>query len=177
MCGDIRSLKSVIAGSGSVAQIARDSLRDSTVLVGVDEQAHTSDLPHDELALLQRRPQAAWIVVDLVRSLDAGAGRANGQVRASADVCRCRDPGLFDTQGVDRIAAPADYRDGGKSAEPGSARLAGTGFQNPLPPREQHHGLHPLERLRPEVFHYRPLSSDREVALAGIHELDAMVPT
>ena len=37
---------------GSVAQIARDSLRDSKVLVGFHEQTHTPDLPHDELALL-----------------------------------------------------------------------------------------------------------------------------
>jgi hypothetical protein len=38
--------------AGSVAQIARDSLRDSKVLVGLHEQAHTSDLSHDELARL-----------------------------------------------------------------------------------------------------------------------------
>lgn len=40
------------ASSGSVAHIARDSLRDSMVLVGLHEQTHTPDLPHDELALL-----------------------------------------------------------------------------------------------------------------------------
>ena len=37
---------------GSVAQIARDFLRDSKVFVGFHEQTHTPDLPHDELALL-----------------------------------------------------------------------------------------------------------------------------
>ncbi|WP_426034944.1 DUF4279 domain-containing protein, partial [Cypionkella sp. TWP1-2-1b2] len=39
---------------GSVAQIVRDSLRDCKVLVAGYEQTCTSDLPHDELALLQR---------------------------------------------------------------------------------------------------------------------------
>ena len=38
--------------AGSVAQIARDFLRDSKVLVGFHEQTHIPDLPHDELALL-----------------------------------------------------------------------------------------------------------------------------
>ena len=52
--------------AGSVAQIVRDSLRDSTVLVGLHEQTHTPDLPHDELAFLQRRPEAARIAADLV---------------------------------------------------------------------------------------------------------------
>ena len=51
---------------GSVAQIVRDSLRDSKVLVGLHEQAHTSDLPHDELARLQFRPEAARFAADLV---------------------------------------------------------------------------------------------------------------
>ena len=37
---------------GSVGQIVRDSVRGSRVLVGMHEQTHTSDLPHDELALL-----------------------------------------------------------------------------------------------------------------------------
>ena len=37
---------------GSVAQISRDSLRDSKMLVGVHEQIHTSELSYDELALL-----------------------------------------------------------------------------------------------------------------------------
>ena len=37
---------------GSVAQIERDSLCDSMVLVSGYEQTHTSDLPHDELAFL-----------------------------------------------------------------------------------------------------------------------------
>ena len=39
-------------GRGSVAQIERDSLCDSMVLVSGYEQTHTSDLPHDELAFL-----------------------------------------------------------------------------------------------------------------------------
>ena len=46
---------------GSVAQIGRDCLRDSKVLVGLHEQAHTPDLPHEELARLQCRPEAAWL--------------------------------------------------------------------------------------------------------------------
>ena len=48
----------------SVAQIARDSLRDSKVLVGLHEQAHTSDLSHDELARLQFRPEATRFAAD-----------------------------------------------------------------------------------------------------------------
>ena len=51
---------------GSVAQIVGDSLRDSMVLVAWHEQAHTSDLPHDELAFLQRRPEAARLAADPV---------------------------------------------------------------------------------------------------------------
>lgn len=49
-----------------VAQIARDSPRDSMVLVAGHEQTHSPDLPHDELALLQRRPEAAWVAAYLV---------------------------------------------------------------------------------------------------------------
>ena len=37
---------------GFVAQIARDSMGDSKVSVGLHEQTRTCDLPHDELALL-----------------------------------------------------------------------------------------------------------------------------
>ena len=39
---------------GTVAQIARDSLRDSRMLVGLHAQTHTAELPHDELAHLSR---------------------------------------------------------------------------------------------------------------------------
>ena len=35
---------------GSVAQICKDCLRDSKVLVSLHEQARTRDLAHDELA-------------------------------------------------------------------------------------------------------------------------------
>ena len=42
----------LILQGGSVAQITKDSLRDSKVLVGLHEQTHTPDLPHDELAFL-----------------------------------------------------------------------------------------------------------------------------
>ena len=59
---------------GSVAQIFRDSLRDSKVLVGLDEQAHTSELSHDELAHLQCCAEAAWIAAYLVRPGDGMAG-------------------------------------------------------------------------------------------------------
>jgi hypothetical protein len=45
-------LKDFRSGTGSVAQIVRDSLRNSIMLVGVDEKTHTSDLSHDELAHL-----------------------------------------------------------------------------------------------------------------------------
>ena len=59
---------------GSVAQIFRDSLRDSKVLVGLDEQAHTSELSHDELAHLQCCAEAARIAAYLVRPGDGLAG-------------------------------------------------------------------------------------------------------
>ena len=52
--------------SGSVAQIVRDSLCDSRALVAGHEQTFTSDLPQDERAFLQRRPEAARIAADLV---------------------------------------------------------------------------------------------------------------
>ncbi len=51
---------------GSVAQIVGDSLFDSMVLVGVHEQTHPSDLPHDQLAFRQCRPEAARLAADLV---------------------------------------------------------------------------------------------------------------
>ena len=50
----------------SGAQIGRVSLRNSTVLVDLDEQTRTPDLPHDEPAFLQRRPEAARIAAYLV---------------------------------------------------------------------------------------------------------------
>ena len=51
---------------GTVAQITMDSLRDSKVLVGLHEQAQTSDLSHDELARIQFRPEATRIAAELV---------------------------------------------------------------------------------------------------------------
>ena len=51
--------------AGSVAQITGDSLRDSRVLGGLHAQAHTADLPHDALARLQCRPEAAWFAADI----------------------------------------------------------------------------------------------------------------
>ena len=60
--------------AGSVAQIFTDCLRDSKVLVGLHEQAHTPDLPHDELARLQCRLEAARLAADLVRPGDGMAG-------------------------------------------------------------------------------------------------------
>ena len=51
---------------GFVAQIVWDSLRDSKVLGSLPEQAHATDLSHDELAFLQYCPQAAWFAADLV---------------------------------------------------------------------------------------------------------------
>ena len=59
-------LRQLVTSKGSVAQIVGDSLGDSKVLVAGYEQTCTSDLPHDELALLQRRPEAAWLAADLV---------------------------------------------------------------------------------------------------------------
>ena len=49
---------SMVVFTGSVAQITKHSLRDSRVLVSLQEQAHTPayhtpDLPHDALARLQ----------------------------------------------------------------------------------------------------------------------------
>ena len=51
---------------GSVAQIVKDSLSNSMVLVDVDKQAPLSDLPHDELVFLQRSLEAARFVAHLV---------------------------------------------------------------------------------------------------------------
>ena len=50
----------------SAARISRDSLRYFKSLVGFHQQTQTSELPDDELAFLQRRPQAARVVVDPV---------------------------------------------------------------------------------------------------------------
>ena len=50
---------------GSVAQIGRDSLRVSRVLVVLPEQARTPDLPQDELALVQRGAEAARIALHI----------------------------------------------------------------------------------------------------------------
>ena len=63
-----RDVRAGAAGSRSLAQIAveHQSLRGSMVLVGLHEQTHTSDLADDALAVLQRRPAAARVVVDLV---------------------------------------------------------------------------------------------------------------
>lgn len=55
-----------IIGVGSVAQIVRDSLCDSKVLVGLHEQTYIPDLWHNELAFLQFCPEAAWFAADLV---------------------------------------------------------------------------------------------------------------
>jgi hypothetical protein len=49
-----------------VAQIVRDSLCDSEVLVGLHEQTYIPDLSHNELAFLQFCPEAAWFAADLV---------------------------------------------------------------------------------------------------------------
>lgn len=57
-----------MGAEGSVAQIVRDSLRDSMVLVGAHEQAQPPDLPHDELAILECFPETARFAADLVRS-------------------------------------------------------------------------------------------------------------
>lgn len=51
---------------GSVAQIGRDPLFDSMMVVAEPEQTRTFDLPHDELAALQRHPEAARLPADLV---------------------------------------------------------------------------------------------------------------
>ena len=58
--------KEGLANKGSVAQIVREALRGSKVLVGVPEQVHTSVLPHDKLAFLQFRLEAARIFADLI---------------------------------------------------------------------------------------------------------------
>ena len=51
-CYNVVSVGDVRGNHDSVAQIARDFLGDSKVLVGLYEQTRTADLPHDELALL-----------------------------------------------------------------------------------------------------------------------------
>ena len=57
---------SMVVFTGSVAQITKDFLRDFRVLVSLQEQAHTPDLPHDELARLQCSPEAARVDEDMV---------------------------------------------------------------------------------------------------------------
>jgi hypothetical protein len=41
--------------------LAKDSLFEFSLLAGYDEQADADALPNDELVLLQRRAEEAWI--------------------------------------------------------------------------------------------------------------------
>ena len=53
---------------GSVAEVGRDSPRELSSLGVGHEQAHSPDRSDDELAVLERSPEAARIAGDLVRS-------------------------------------------------------------------------------------------------------------
>lgn len=72
--------------AGSVAQVPWDSSCRLRGLVAGHEQACPSDLPHDQLARLQRGPEAAWVAVDLVRSRD-GVGRPATFSDAAIQTC------------------------------------------------------------------------------------------
>lgn len=59
--------QSSVGRQGFVAEIlARDSLVESSLLAGSDEQAEAHALPNDELALLQRGAEEAWITDGVV---------------------------------------------------------------------------------------------------------------
>lgn len=51
---------------GSAAQIDQDTLFDPRVLAAWHEQTHTSEQSQDDLAPLQRRPEAARVAAHLV---------------------------------------------------------------------------------------------------------------
>ena len=51
---------------GFVAELRQDSPGGLSGIVAGDEQACPSELPHDQLARLQRGPEAAWLAADLV---------------------------------------------------------------------------------------------------------------
>lgn len=53
---------SLVLHTGFVAQIpTKDSLFEFSLLAGYDEQAKTHALPNDELVLLQRSAEEAWV--------------------------------------------------------------------------------------------------------------------
>lgn len=57
-------MSSIFTGDqpGFVAQIpAKDSLPETSLLAGCDEQAEPDALPNDELVLLQRSAEEAWV--------------------------------------------------------------------------------------------------------------------
>jgi hypothetical protein len=52
----------IVVDLGFVAQIpTKDSLFEFSLLAGYDEQAKTHALPNDELVLLQRSAEEAWV--------------------------------------------------------------------------------------------------------------------
>jgi hypothetical protein len=62
-----QSKKHLNAATGFVAQIGWwDSLYESSVVAGENEQLDTDDLQDQELVRLQPSPKAAWFAVDLV---------------------------------------------------------------------------------------------------------------
>lgn len=113
------------------------------------EQTEAPDLPHHELACLQQGAGDAWIVVDLVRSRDAMAVRADWQVRALARVHRLRNPDMPDAEGAFRSATAANDRYGGVPSGACWAGLAGAGRQHPLPPPEDPDGAYSLPAPAP----------------------------
>ena len=106
----------IVPGRLCCANAMKDSPCETSLLVRLYEQTEAPHLPHLELARLQRSAGEARIVVDLVRSRDAMAGRADREARASARVHRRGDPGLPDAEGALWVAASANDRDGGKPA-------------------------------------------------------------
>src|SRR5688500_8972542 len=75
--------------SGSVAELGWDSRCGVSGFGAGDEQACPSDLPHDELACLQRGPEAARLAADLAGSRDGVAGDPERPARSPGHLLGC----------------------------------------------------------------------------------------
>lgn len=66
------------------AKAEGDSSRESSVVAVVHEQTDTADLQDQELGILQRSLEAAWLADDLVRSGNGLGAATDGQARPTA---------------------------------------------------------------------------------------------